>query len=103
MDAQLKKGVLELCLLHGVSEDARYGYDLLQTLRGHFPEVSESACYGILRRLHREGLVEQFTGETSGGPPRKYYRVTEAGREALACRTADWQMLVRILQDLGIS
>ena len=53
MDAQLKKGVLELCLLASVAKEPRYGYDVIRGLREDFPEVDDSAFYAVLRRLHR--------------------------------------------------
>ncbi len=102
MDAQLKKGVLELCLLHSAAGEPRYGYDMIRQMRAHFPEVEESAFYAVLRRLRAEGLLEQFPGETSAGPPRKYYRLTDAGRKRLAARTADWRKLTAIMRELGI-
>ncbi len=102
MDAQLKKGVLELCLLRCVAEREQYGYDIIRRLREHFPEVEDSAFYAILRRLHREGKLEQFAGETSGGPPRKYYRLTEEGRALLERKTADWRALTAAVRALGI-
>jgi len=102
MDTQLKKGVLELCLLRCVAEREQYGYDIIRRLRGYFPEVEDSAFYAILRRLHRDGALEQFAGETSGGPPRKYYRLTERGRGLLEEKTSDWRALSSIVRALGI-
>lgn len=97
MDAQLKRGVLELCLLSDVARQEQYGYDIIKRLRQSFPDVEESSFYAILRRLHREGSLEQFSGETSGGPPRKYYRVTPNGKKKLEDQTADWRTLVSIV------
>ncbi len=97
MDAQLKRGALELCLLSDVTKQERYGYDIIKRLQQSFPDVEESSFYAILRRLYREGSLEQFSGTTSGGPPRKYYRVTPQGRKKLEEQTADWKMLVAIV------
>ncbi len=102
MDAQLKKGVLELCLLACVSRKEQYGYDLIRQMRRRFPEVDDSAFYAILRRLHRDGALEQYPGEISGGPPRKYYRLTDRGRTLLAEKAEDWRALIEILRELGI-
>lgn len=102
MDAQLKKGVLELCLLAGVARQEQYGYDIIRQLKQYFPEMNESSFYAILRRLHKEGSLEQFPGTASGGPPRKYYRITEQGREKLSRQAADWQALIQIVRKLGI-
>lgn len=97
MDTQLKRGALELCLLSDVAKGERYGYDIIRRLRRSFPDVEESSFYAILRRLHREGALEQFSGETSGGPPRKYYRVTAQGRQKLEEQAADWRTLAAIV------
>ena len=81
MDAQMKKGVLELCLLQCLSGEPKYGYDVIQTMRAYFPEVTESTFYAVLRRLHKEGAAETFQGGASNGPVRKYYRLTDQGRD----------------------
>lgn len=97
MDAQLKRGALELCLLSDVAKQEQYGYDIIRRLRQSFPDVEESSFYAILRRLYREGSLEQFSGETSGGPPRKYYRVTPQGWQKLNEQAANWRTLVDIV------
>ncbi len=103
MDAQLKKGVLELCLLQCLSGEPKYGYDIIQTMRNCFPDVTESTFYAILRRLNKEGSASSFQGSESNGPVRKYYRLTEDGRERLAQMAADWRKLRIILEKMGIS
>ena len=102
MDAQLKKGVLELCLLQCLSGEPKYGYDVIQTMHGYFPDVTESTFYAILRRLGKEGAADTFQGSESNGPVRKYYRLTDKGREQLAEMTADWRSLIEIMKQLGI-
>ena len=102
MDAQLKKGVLELCLLQCLSGEPKYGYDIIQTMRGCFPDVTESTFYAILRRLGKEGAADTYQGSESNGPVRKYYRLTAAGRERLDQMSADWRSLREILEKLGI-
>ena len=102
MDAQLKKGILELCLLQTISGEPQYGYDVIQRMRQHFPEVTESTFYAILRRLAKEGAADTFQGGASNGPVRKYYRLTSAGRERLDRMAADWRSLREILEKLGI-
>lgn len=98
----LKKDLLELCLLHLMSQGDRYGYELLGRLHGVFPDVQESAIYAILRGLCREGCTEGYRGERSGGPVRKYYRLTERGRERYAALLELWQGMRDALADLGI-
>jgi len=102
MDAQLKKGVLELCLLQCLSGEAKYGYDIIQTMRGCFPDVTESTFYAILRRLARDGAADTFQGSESNGPVRKYYRLTDTGHAQLETMTADWRSLIAIMKRLGI-
>lgn len=102
MDAQLKKGVLELCLLQCLSGEPKYGYDVIQTMRGCFPDVTESTFYAILRRLAKEGAADTFQGSESNGPARKYYRLTDDGRDRLAQMAADWRSLREIMTKLGI-
>jgi len=103
MDAQLKKGVLELCLLQCLSGEPKYGYDVIQTMRDCFPDVTESTFYAILRRLAKEGAADTFQGSVSNGPVRKYYRLTDSGRERLAKMAEDWRRLREILETLGIA
>lgn len=103
MDAQLKKGILELCLLQCLSGEPLYGYDIIQTMHAYFPDVTESTFYAVLRRLDKEGSAETFRGEVSNGPARKYYRLTDAGRQRLAEMRADWRELQRIAKALGIA
>ena len=100
MDAQMKKGVLELCLLQRLSQGERYGCDLSQELRQFFPEVGESAFYAILRRLRQGGAVEDFPGAVSGGPPRKYYRITDVGLQRLRRQMDAWLRLREIMDAL---
>lgn len=102
MDAQLKKGVLELCLLQSISGEPQYGYDIIQKMHAFFPEVTESTFYAILRRLGKEGAADTYQGSVSNGPVRKYYRLTDEGRERLASMAEDWRCLREILAQLGI-
>ena len=102
MDAQLKKGVLELCLLQCISGEPKYGYDVIQTMRGCFPGVTESTFYAILRRLAKDGSADTFQGSESNGPVRKYYQLTDAGRERLRQMKEDWAQLQKIAVALGI-
>ena len=102
MNAQIKKGILEMCILHVISGEDLYGYDIIQRLHGFFPEVMESTFYAILRRLHKEGGATTFAGEVSKGPVRKYYKITEQGQQQLEQRKADWRCLQEIVSKIGI-
>ena len=93
MNAQFKKGALELCVLAILSEGDCYGYDLVTQISEHI-SITEGTIYPLLRRLKDDGQVETYLQESSSGPPRKYYRITEHGREVLASSTREWNDFV---------
>ncbi len=99
---QMKKGVLELCILHVTASEELYGYEIMKRITGAFPEINESTVYAVLRRLHGDGCTESYTGETSGGPTRKYYRITPVGKERLEKMRSEWQEMLEALKSLGI-
>ena len=102
MDAQLKKGVLELCLLQCLSGEPQYGYDIIQMMHKYFPEVTESTFYAVLRRLDKEGAAATFRGEVSNGPARKYYQLTSAGQARLAALQEDWRHMRDAIASFGV-
>ena len=77
MDAQMKKGLLDVCVLYILKREDTYGYKLTQEIT-EFLETSESALYPVLRRHEGQGWLETYTAEHSGRL-RKYYRITAAG------------------------
>jgi PadR family transcriptional regulator len=90
--SQLLRGVLDLCLLAVMDEGPAYGYEMTKRLRARgLSTVGEGSIYPLLGRLEREGLVETYRAASNGGPPRKYYRPSAAGRRALAAGVADWK------------
>ncbi|WP_152648881.1 PadR family transcriptional regulator [Streptacidiphilus anmyonensis] len=90
-DPQLLKGVLSLLLLHLLAEQESYGYEVAQRLQAAgFADVLEGTVYPALARLEREGRLATRLVASSSGPARKYYRLTEAGHEALAAGAAGW-------------
>ena len=99
---QMKKGVLELSVLQVVSGGELYGYEIMKKVTEAFPDINESTVYAILRRLHSDGCTESYTGEVSGGPTRKYYRITPEGRSKLEKMRLEWDELLRSLKMLGI-
>jgi PadR family transcriptional regulator PadR len=78
---QLKKGVLELCVLALLSRGESYAYDIAARLAEAI-DMGEGTIYPLMRRMQTEGLVDTYLVESSSGPPRKYYRLTGAGRTA---------------------
>ena len=89
IQVQLKKGVLELCVLALLSRGDSYGYDIAAKLAEAI-DMGEGTIYPLMRRLQGDGLVETYLKESDSGPPRKYFRLTEAGRESLEAQKADW-------------
>ena len=100
MDGQMKKGVLEMCILSIVSRDCLYGYEITKRIRSFFPDVNDSTIYGILRRLRSDGSVEVFHGEESSGPVRKYYKITNQGMDALSSALNSWMQLTEAVAAL---
>ena len=98
----LKKDLIELCLLHLMAQGDQYGYDLLKKLHDAFPDTQESAVYALLRGLCREGCSEQYMGQTSGGPARKYYHITDGGLARHEALRKQWRALLRALAALGV-
>ena len=81
---QVRKGLLEFCVLNALAEKERYGYELVKTLVA-VPGlgVTEGTLYPLLSRLRVQGLVRTWLEESSEGPARKYYALTKEGRRAL--------------------
>ncbi len=100
---QLRRGVLELCILTLISRQPSYGYELVTTLAELGPlAAGENTVYPLLRRLKADGLVETFAGESPAGPPRQYYRITASGRTRLDALTAEWaEMAASVDRCLG--
>ena len=80
MNTQYKKGVLELCVLALLRQRDCYGYDISEILSRRV-DIADGTVYPILRKLKADGLLTTYLQEESGGPPRKYYKLTELGRE----------------------
>jgi PadR family transcriptional regulator, regulatory protein PadR len=99
--AQMRRGVLPYCVLAMLREKERYGFELVQSLAGIDGMVtSEGTIYPLLARLRRQGLVETTWRESATGPPRRYYRLRPAGREALADFAGSWRRLRDSVDDL---
>lgn len=89
--AQLRKGVLEFCVLALLRDGERYGFDLVHRLSEIEGLVTtEGTLYPLLGRLRREGVVQTTWRESPAGPPRRYYRLTAAGKAVLAAFTDEW-------------
>ena len=93
MNIQLKKGVLELCVLSLLKTDDRYGYELVAEISKSI-SISEGTIYPLLRRLKNEGYVETYLEESSEGPPRKYYKLTDKGEVMREEFLDDWNAFI---------
>lgn len=91
MNVQFKKGVLELCVLVLLDKQDRYGYELVQKISDQI-SISEGAVYPLLRRLTKAGYFDTYLQESSEGPPRKYYKLTDTGRTYLHALLKEWRV-----------
>lgn len=91
MDAQFKKGILDLCVLSILEKKEIYGYGLKMEM-ATLMEVNENTLYPLLRRLEKDGYVVTSTHQSEQGRMRKYYRITDAGKEHLACQKEEWRI-----------
>jgi PadR family transcriptional regulator PadR len=99
--AQMRRGVLPYCVLAMLSDEDRYGFELVHALAGIDGMVTgEGTIYPLLSRLRRQGLVETSWRESDAGPPRKYYRLAAAGQAALAEFAQSWHRLRDSVDDL---
>ena len=89
IEIQLKKGALELCVLAMLSKADSYAYEIASRLADAIG-MGEGTIYPLMRRLQGERLVETYLVESSAGPPRKYYRLTEAGKLSFNSQKAAW-------------
>ncbi len=93
MSAQLKKGTLEMCVLAILDRGDGYAYDIVAKLSGGV-EMSEGTIYPLMRRLQNDAWVTTYLAESEQGPPRKYYRLTQAGRDELQKMKTEWHLFV---------
>jgi PadR family transcriptional regulator PadR len=87
----MRRGTLQYCVLALLADEERYAFDLVRRLSDVDGMVtSEGTIYPLLSRLRRDGLVESVWRESSEGPPRRYYHLTDSGREALLGFAHEW-------------
>ena len=96
MDIQLKRGLLEICVLSAIKNEESYGYQIIKDVKPCV-EISESTLYPILRRLEAGEFLTVRTAEHNGRL-RKYYRITEAGLARLGDFTEERKEMMRIYQ-----
>lgn len=94
MDNQLKRGLLDVCVLAAIRSEASYGYKIIKDMKPYL-ELSESTLYTILKRLEAAEMLTVRTAEHDGRL-RKYYRITEAGARRIEEFKSDWQEILSI-------
>lgn len=88
---QLLHGVLAMCLLSLIEEEASYGYEMVSKLRERGLDLaSEGSIYPLLSRLQKQGMIEGYLVQSSEGPARKYYRMSAEGRRILGIWREEW-------------
>ena len=96
MDVQLKRGLLDVCVLAAIKNEDSYGYQIIKDVKPYV-DISESTLYPILRRLEAAELLTVRSAEHNGRL-RKYYRITDAGRERIEAFKAEWAEIMSIYQ-----
>ena len=88
MDAQLKRGLLDVCVLAAIKDEDSYGYKIIKDMKPYM-EMTESTLYTILKRLEASGMLTVYTSE-HGGRLRKYYHITRAGLGRIEDFKEEW-------------
>lgn len=99
MNAQFKKGALELCVLARLRDTDRYGYELTEEISGKMI-IATGTLYLILKRLKDENFVETYLQESENGPARKYYHLTDKGRNYFEEQRKEWQDFVVVIDSI---
>ena len=96
MDIQLKRGLLDVCVLAAIKSEDSYGYQIIKDMKPYI-ELSESTLYTILKRLENTNMLTVRTAE-HGGRLRKYYHITPEGRKRIADFKEEWKEIMSIYQ-----
>lgn len=96
MDIQLKRGLLDVCVLAAIKNEDSYGYKIIKDMQPYI-SLSESTLYTILKRLEGTNMLTVRTA-VHDGRLRKYYRITDAGKKRIAEFKSEWQELLAIYQ-----
>jgi PadR family transcriptional regulator PadR len=99
IDIQLKKGALDLCVLALLSRGDNYAYEIASRLSEAIG-MGEGTIYPLMRRMQADGLVETYLVESSAGPSRKYYRLTNAGQISFAAQKDAWRSFAGAVQSI---
>ena len=99
--AQMRKGVLEYCILSIIADKEVYASDIIQKLKDSKLIVVEGTMYPLLTRLKNDGLLSYRWEESKSGPPRKYFQITEKGIESLTILDKSWHGLVEAVSKIS--
>lgn len=88
--SQLRRGVIEHCVLALLRQGESYAFDIARVLAARGLVTSEGTIYPLLARLRRDALVETSWRESSEGPPRRYYQITDRGRRVVDAFATEW-------------
>jgi PadR family transcriptional regulator PadR len=91
MNTQFKKGVLELIVLLSINKKDMYGYELIMEV-SKVVDVNDGTIYPLLKRLTNEKYADTYLVESTEGPSRKYYRITEIGKKRLEELSSSWKI-----------
>ena len=104
METQLKKGAIEMCVLHILKNKDSYGYDISEQI-SQFIEVNEGTIYPILKRLNDFDFLTTYLKESNDGPPRKYYKITETGINRYTTLRNEWftfnQNILKLMEEIN--
>lgn len=98
--AQMRKGVLELCILSIIARGQVYPSDIIYAMRESSLSVVEGTLYPLLTRLKNAGLISYMWVESSSGPPRKYFMITESGKASLEELKNSWRALNQSVENV---
>lgn len=99
MNIQLKKGVLELCVLSMLTKKDCYGYELVNEISKNIM-IAEGTIYPLLKRLKDEGYLTTYLEESQEGPPRKYYKLTSLGEKEKQKLASEWFTFVKGVRNI---
>ncbi len=99
MNTQFRKGIIEMCVLALIARLDMYGYEIVQSIAS-YTDINEGTVYPILRRLTTEGYFVTYLKESTIGPARKYYHITEKGRGYLSSLESDWKDFSKMVDDI---
>ena len=100
MNIQLKKGIVEVCVLATLRKEPSYGYKIISDI-SEIIEISESTLYPILRRLEAQNLLETYSEEFNGRT-RKYYKITQAGNAKINAFISEWKDIERVFNFIKV-